>query len=114
MRTFKLTIEMDVRVVVPDQFTQMLRDAATAQDASPFLSTAQAMFPDDDEGFTLHILKHGTRRHVRHELAALYESSGLGCTLSPVKATVIDRDPPTTPPIQAKDIDVALHGATLG
>lgn len=94
MRTFHLTLGLDMKAVVPEQFTQDIRAQATAEDASPFLKNAHEMFPEDDEQFTLHILKHGVRRNTRMALAELFESSGLGCTLSPVTAKVRDVSPP--------------------
>lgn len=110
MRTFKLTLSLDMKAVVPEQFTQSLREQAVAEDATDFLANAQKLFPDDDEGFTLHILKHGLRNNVRSEIAKLFERSGLGCTLSPVTAQVHDRTPPSVPAVLATEIDSALQG----
>ena len=84
-----------MKAVVPEQFIGRMRAEAGHSDASDFLHTAQEMFPlpSQDDEFILHILKHGVRRNVRSELAKLFESSGLGCTLSPATATVIDTTP---------------------
>lgn len=95
MRTFKLTLSIDMKAVVPEQFIGRMRADAQHSDASEFLQQAQSMFPlpTQDDEFILHILKHGVRRNVRAELAKLFESSGLGCTLSPATATVLDTTP---------------------
>lgn len=109
MRTFKIELALDTKVVVPEQFTKNLRAQAIAPDATDFLIKANEKFKDDDEGFTLHIIKHGIRREARNALANLFASSGLGCTLSPARATVIDRSPPTNvKPVLANQIDSML------
>lgn len=114
MRTFKLELALDTKVVVPESFTQNMRAQAIAPDATDFLQKANEKFKDDDEGFTLHIVKHGMRRETRSALANLFAGSGLGCTLSPARATVIDRSPPTNiAPVLAGEIDVLL-GAPCG
>ena len=95
MRTFKLELGLDMKAVVPDSWVKLMRESAAGADTStPFLKNAHEMFPEDDEEFALHILKHGVRRHVRDSLQELFIASGLGCTLSPARATVIDRSPP--------------------
>ena len=94
MRTFKLELALDMKAVIPDSWVKLMREQAAATDTTPFLKNAQEMFPEDDEEFALHILKHGVRRHVRDSLQELFIASGLGCTLSPARATVIDRSPP--------------------
>lgn len=109
MRTFKIELALDTKVVVPESFTQTLRAQAIAPDASDFLIHANKKFKDDDEGFTLHIIKHGIRREARNSLAELFARSGLGCTLSPARATVIDRSPPSNvEPVLASNIAQAI------
>lgn len=92
MRTFKLELGFDMKIVVPEKFTKDMREVAQAEDASEFLKHAQELFPlpTQDEEFTLHIVKHGIRTHTRSALADLCAGSGLGCTLSPARAKVID------------------------
>lgn len=112
MRTFKLELGIDTKVVVPEQFTQEMRKQATSEDASEFQKHAQELFPHDDEEFTLHILKHGMRREVRACLMQLFTESGIGCTLSPARAAIIDRSPPSdVQPVFASQIDAALGTA---
>lgn len=94
MRTFKLELALDMKAVVPDSWVKLMREHAAAKYTTPFLKNAQDMFPEDDEEFALHILKHGVRRNIREALQELFMASGLGCTLSPARATVIDRSPP--------------------
>lgn len=111
MRTFKLTLGMDVRVVVPDQFVADMREVAQQPDATAFLKKVQEDYPTDDETFILQIIKNGTRKHVRLSLASLYESSGLGCTLAPASLAVHDRCPPpeSAVPVLASEIDQVLR-----
>lgn len=111
MRTFDLTCGIDIRAVVPEQFTQGWRTAAKADDASEFLKRTQEQFPDDDEGFTLHILKHGMRRCIRAELLKLFEQSGIGGTLAPASVISRDRSPPTgKEPALASEIAQVIPG----
>lgn len=107
MRTFKLTLGIDVKAVVPQHVTDAWRADAQSEEATPFLKNVQALYPDDDEAFTLHILKHGTRATVRASLKSLYEGTGIGGTLSPVSAGVIDLD---ATPVLASEIEAALDG----
>lgn len=91
MRTFKLELGIDIRCVVPEAFTKDMRQLAYAAvdagaDGDEFLRNAQEQFPQDDDAFTLHILKHGIRRKVRADLAAFLTSEGIGCRLAPVAA----------------------------
>lgn len=110
MRTFKLELGLDMKAVVPDAWIEHMRGiAADPEQATKFLQNAQEMFPEDDEEFALHILKHGVRRHVRDSLQELFIASGLGCTLSPARATVIDRSPPANvEPVLADQIAEAI------
>ena len=105
MRTFKLELAIDMKAVVPDSWVKLMREQATAHDTTPFLKNAQEMFPEDDEEFALHILKHGVLRNIREALQELFIASGLGCTLSPARATVIDRSPPeNAEPVLATEV----------
>lgn len=109
MKTFKLTLSIDLKAIVPEQFEQAMREVAEADDASEFLKNTLTQFEDDADGFILHVLKHGLRRCVRENVQALFEQSGIGGTLSPVTANVIDRSPPTnTEPALATEIAQAI------
>lgn len=113
MKTFKLEIALDIKAVVPDGFVEKMRaEARDPEVSTEFLRRTDEMFPlpTQDEEFILHILKHGVRHHARASLAQLFEASGLGCTLSPARAVVIDRSPPTGEPVLASEIDSALSG----
>lgn len=112
MRTFEMTLQQQVRVVVPQQFTDDMRAHAKSEDASEFLKKMDADYPTDDETFTLQVLKNGIRKNVRADLAKLLEQSGLGCTLAPVSVAVKDRAPPpeSAKPVLANEIDQALQG----
>lgn len=105
MRTFKLELAIDMKAVIPDSWVKLMREQAAAPDTTPFLKNAQEMFLEDDEGFALHILKHGVRYNIRASLQELFMASGLGCTLSPARATVIDRSPPANAePVLATEV----------
>lgn len=109
MRSYDLTLSLDMRAIVPEQFTQEYRKQAQAEDASPFLKQAQEQFPDDDEGFTLAVLKNGMRIGVRAAVIDLFESSGIGCHLAPAHLKQRDRTPPenaapVTPEVVAQQI----------
>jgi hypothetical protein len=106
MRTFKLVLGLDFKVVVPDQFIKLWRGQAQDPAAcTKFLQDAQAKHPEDDEQFILHVLKHGVRRHARQGLVDLFAASGLGCTLSP--ATVQEN-------LTLRALPALLHGTTTG
>lgn len=90
MRTFKLCLGIDIKAVLPESVVQGWRTDATSEEATPFLKNTQAMFPVDDDAFALHILKHGCRSMVRSSLRSLFESTGIGGTLSPASCDVLD------------------------
>lgn len=114
MRTFKLELSLDLKAVVPDSWVALMRKEVI-ENPTPFLTNAQEMFPEDDEEFALHILKHGVRHSIRGNLQELFMASGLGCTLSPARATVIDRSPPAgVEPVLASEVDSALTLGSLG
>lgn len=95
MRTYKLELGLDMKAIVPDSWIKQMRDlAANPETTTKFLTAAQEQHPDDDEEFALMVLKKGVRWYVRDALQELFMASGLGCTLSPARATVIDRSPP--------------------
>ena len=109
MRTFKLELGLDMTAVVPDGWVKLMREQAAAPDTTPFMQNALELFPEDDDEFALHILKHGVRRHIRDALQELFMASGLGCTLSPARAKVIDRSPPANAePVLASQIDETI------
>lgn len=104
MRTFKLELAIDLKVIVPDEWVAQYREQAQAPDVSEFLLHADRDNPDDED-FALHLLKHGVRRHVRQSLLDLFFESKMGCTLSPARAKVIDRSPPHGEPVLASVIN---------
>lgn len=114
MRTFKLTLGMDFKAVVPNSVTAAWRADALSDEATPFLYAANERFKDDDEGFTLHILKHGCRSMVRQSLVQLLESTGIGGTIAPasIKPVDISEDmlPELAQPVLASEIEAALQG----
>ncbi len=94
MKTFNMTLGLDMKIVVPQKFIEEMREEARKEETSDFLQVAQSTHPEDDEQFTLFILKNGVRKHTRQFLAGMFEASGIGCTLSPASLAVVDRSPP--------------------
>lgn len=114
MRTFKFDLGLEFKTVVPEQFTQTMREAAKDDDASAFLKKCQHEFPDDDEGFTLAILKNGIRKHVRQNLMEHLQKSGIGGTFAPARLEPIDISHLlNVVPVLATDIDQALQEGTV-
>ena len=110
MRAFKLELGIDMKAIVTDEWVALMRStAADPERTTPFLKKATEAFPEDDEEFALMILKNGVRLHVRQSLQDLFLASGLGCTLSPARATVIDRSPPAgVKPVLATQIEEVI------
>ena len=104
---YDLTLSIDIRAAVPDEFTNMMREQARAEDASEFLKQANAI--EDDDEFTLFLLKNGLRKNVRQFVQELFENSGIGGTLAP--ASVVPRDrsvPADAEPVLASEIAQAI------
>jgi hypothetical protein len=85
MQTFQVSLKIDVRTVVPEQFLQESRREAQAEDASAFLKRVQELYPDNDDQFMLAIVKNAVRAQVRHNLIEFLQRSGVGGTVSPVQ-----------------------------
>lgn len=110
MKTFNMTLGLDFKVVVPEQFIKDMREQARSEESSDFLQVAQEQFPEDDEQFILMVLKNGVRKHTRQLLVDLFEGSGIGCTLSPARLAVIDRSPPAgVEPVLPAEIAQVVH-----
>jgi len=91
MRTFKLTLGLDFKAVVPEEFTKEMR--AMVHDpmlSSPFLRKANEQAGDDDEAFTLAVLKNGVRRIVRNTLMDEMHRAGIGGSFSPASIAPVD------------------------
>lgn len=88
MQTFQVTLKIDTRAVVPEQFLQEARKEAMAEDATPFLKAVQKLYPEDDDQFMLAIVKNAFRAQVRTNLLTFMARSGVGGSVSPVQ--VID------------------------
>lgn len=109
MRTFDLSATLDMpAVVVPEQFTKAMREQA--QDvltATPFLKDLQARYPEDDEAFTLAILKNGLRLTIRAAVLREFQEAGLGARIAP--ASITDRTPPRdAKPVLASEVQAAI------
>lgn len=91
MRTFKFTLGLDFKAVVPEQFVKDMREIAqNPQLTSPFLRKLQDEHPDDDEAFILAVLKNGIRKHVRADLIQHLAKSGIGGSFAPASLEPID------------------------
>lgn len=106
MRTFKGSISIgDLRIVVPDTFLAQLRKDAEAEDAT-FLKVAHAQHPRDDDAFLTMVLRNGLRVFMRHNLAELFGSSGLGLTVAPAQIELIPAIPDFNSDVEPQVIDV--------
>lgn len=106
---YDLTLSIDIRAAVPEDFTKQMREAAKAEDATEFLKQANAI--EDDDEFTLFLLKNGLRKNVRQFVQELFENSGIGGTLAP--ASVVPRDrsvPQDVAPVLASEIAQVIPG----
>lgn len=87
MRTFKLTLGLDMTITVPDSFTAEMREEATGLQQTKFLALMNEKFKNDDEGFTLALLQRGIRDSTRLALVDLCRTSGLGIRLAPASVS---------------------------
>lgn len=94
MKTFKGTVGLDFKAIVPDVILAALRKDAQDEDTTPFLKQCQAQFPTDDDGFLAAIIKNGVRRELRESLVSLLERGGMGGTVSPASLGVIELKEP--------------------
>jgi hypothetical protein len=101
MRTFKGQASLSFKIVVPDQFITMFRDAAQQSDASEFHKLMHAKHPENDEAFAEAIISNALRRVIRNSLLDELHVVGLGATVSPVTMSLIgmapDHDAPAEP-----------------
>lgn len=90
MRTFKGTLSLDFKAIFTEQHLQDMREAACAQDATPFLKQVQLTHPRNDDAFLSAILKNAVRGHTRDSIVVLFNDSGVGGTVSPVSISIIE------------------------
>lgn len=90
MQTFKGTLKSDLRVVVPQQFLEAMREAAQDSDATPFLKQVQANHPVNDDAFIQAILKNGLRKNIRDRIIELFAEAHLGGTVSPATIDLVE------------------------
>ena len=110
MRTFKFELRLDFKAVVPESFTKDMRSVARDPEVtSAFLKQCDTEHPDDDEAFTLAVLKNGIRKHVRQNLMEHLHKSGIGGSFAPASITPIDISHEfDVVPVLAKQIDAVL------
>lgn len=90
MQTFKLSLSLDVRAVVPEGVLRNARLEAKAKDAPEYIRALNAKFPEGDEdnddqfmlGTLIAHLRGATRAYIRADL----ETKGIGGRLSPIRA----------------------------
>lgn len=120
MQTFKGTVSLDFKAVVPSTFLQECRDIAAGDNPSPFLLAVQKQHPVNDDAFIAAVLSNGVRRTLRNSLADLLHTSGMGGTVAPASITITEAvREHDAPPAVAQVIKVerkeppppvALHG----
>lgn len=90
MQTFKVSLGIDIKAVITQEFLTESRKEAQGEEATPFLKECQARFPDDDDQFMLMIVCNAFRTQTRHGIMNFMMMSGVGGTVSPVE--VLDRE----------------------
>lgn len=95
MKTFAVTVQIDARIVVTDEFIAALR--AASQDrpgdlvnpkADVFLAMMDAQHEDDEE-FVKAVLANGMRKMTRLSLVDNLHHSGVAATVSPASVDFI-------------------------
>lgn len=118
MQTFKLSLGIDIKAIITQEFLDESRKEAQAEDASPFLKECQARFPEDDDQFMLMIVCNAFRTKTRHDITNFMLASGVGGTVSPVE--ILDREVHVpkvfseTPPAEPADRPLKEGTLTLG
>ena len=105
MQTFQISLALDIKAVVTQEFLAESRAEATAPEATAFLKECQARFPNDDDQFMLAIVTNAFRTKVRHDTLQFMLGSGVGGSVSPVQITkrectvpkVFSETPPSEP-----------------
>ncbi len=89
MKTFAVTLSVDARIVVTDEFVKNLRIAARGEvvdlvnpTPDPFLAKMNADHIDDDE-FVKAVLANGIRKMTRASLVDNLHHSGVSATVAP-------------------------------
>lgn len=94
MQTIKLSLGIDLRVVVPQTFLDSARTESRADTATPFLKQLEAKNPEDDDAFIAGLVSNAVRIYARHALVDFLTASGVGGTVSPVSVEVQEYSPP--------------------
>lgn len=105
MRTFHGKVSLDFKVVVPDTFVQLFRDAAVQEDATPFLLAVQAQHPKNDEAFIQAVISNGIRLATRAGVLNML-SDGVGGTVSPASIEIIGVPRDFNTDVQPEVLDV--------
>ena len=96
MKTFAVTVQVDARIVVTDEFVKNLRLAAKgnpndlvnpAPDA--FLATMDKLYADDED-YVKAVLANGMRKMTRLSLVDNLHYSGVSATVAPARVEYIE------------------------
>jgi hypothetical protein len=118
MQTFNLSLALDIKAVITQEFLDESRKEARAEDATAFLKEAEARFPDDDDQFMLAIVTNAFRTKLRHDILYFMAASGVGGSVSPVQILKRECSVPKvfseTPPGEPTERPVKESTLTLG
>ena len=95
MKTFAISVTLDTRVTVTDDFVQQLRNASKPHPEDltfvldPFLAEMDAMHADDDE-FVKAVLANGIRKMTRLGLVDNLRQSGVVATVAPATVQYVE------------------------
>ena len=88
MKQYDLEVCMNIKALVPDSLVQKFREQAQQElaggEATPFIEYVNKI--EDDDEFMLAHLRYALRRVIQASVKDLFDSVGIGGTLSPVRA----------------------------
>src|SRR5690606_38427367 len=95
MRTFKLTLGLDLTATVPQEVEDAILKAATevgpeGQPIPPYLAQLYAEYGHDLDEFILAVLKANLRGKVRGYTKHMLDQAGIGVRLSPISVKTLD------------------------
>jgi hypothetical protein len=120
IRSFNAALAIQhMLIVVPQSFidlrrTEALKEYPDGPHPEPFLVAANKLHPTDDDAFCAAILKNGMKVTLRHNMAELFGSTGLGLTASPAMIGVVPRSEESASRVaDHEDIVAAMHEAPV-
>lgn len=94
MQTFKLSLGIDTRIVVPSEILRELRVMAEEESSPEYMRELHKLHPNDDDAFVLGVLRANIRGKVRGFLVHMLQGLGLGGSVSPVGVEALPFDIP--------------------